>query len=87
MIDPKNTINQVILNNQKIDSILKEENKQRTRDIKEEEKNSNSFNQLLSLQLLIHKHSGLKELCKYFHFYLFINLILYFLKLSKKEMM
>ena len=26
--------------------------------------NDNSFNQLLSLQLLIKKHSGLKELCK-----------------------
>ena len=27
--------------------------------------NNDSFNQLLNLQLLIHKHSGLKELCKY----------------------
>ena len=26
-----------------------------------------SFNQLLSLQLLIQKHSGLKELCKNFY--------------------
>ena len=26
--------------------------------------NDNSFNKLLSLQLLIQKHSGLKELCK-----------------------
>ena len=26
--------------------------------------NDSSFNQLLALQLLIQKHSGLKELCK-----------------------
>ncbi len=29
-----------------------------------EYENDKSFNQLLSLQLLIQKHSGLKELCK-----------------------
>ena len=28
-------------------------------------KNTNSFNQLLSLQILIQKHAGLKELCKF----------------------
>ena len=31
--------------------------------IKEEE--NNSFNQIKALQLLIKKHSGIKELCKY----------------------
>ena len=30
----------------------------------EEEVEVNSFNQLLSIQLLIQKHSGVKELCK-----------------------
>ena len=30
------------------------------------EENINSFNQLHALQLLIQKHSGLKELCKHF---------------------
>ncbi len=30
----------------------------------DKESKDNSFNQLLSLQLLIQKHSGLKELCK-----------------------
>ena len=33
--------------------------------------NINSFNQLQILQLLIQKHSGLKELCKFFLFNLF----------------
>ena len=33
------------------------------RDEKEDNKN-NAFNKLLQLQLLIQKHSGLKELCK-----------------------
>ena len=28
-------------------------------------KKKNAFNKLLDLQLLIQKHSGLKELCKY----------------------
>ena len=37
--------------------------------------NDNSFNQLLNLQLLIQKHSGLKELCKYNnHFILVLKL-------------
>jgi hypothetical protein len=54
-------INKFIQNNKKIGE--KEE-----KTIEEANKNNNdSFNQLLSLQLLIQKHSGLKELCK-FHF-------------------
>ena len=65
MLGLEKTINKVIINNHKIDLISKGENKQRFK----EEKEDNSFNQLLSLQLLIQKHSGLKELCK-------LNLIL-----------
>ena len=60
MLGLEKTINKVIINNHKIDLISKGENKQRFK----EEKEDNSFNQLLSLQLLIQKHSGLKELCK-----------------------
>lgn len=37
-------------------------------------KNTNSFNQMLSLQSLIQKHSGLKELCKLYFFYLNLKL-------------
>ena len=52
-------INQFIQNNNIIGE--KEE-----KTIEEANKNNNdSFNQLLSLQLLIQKHSGLKELCKF----------------------
>lgn len=46
-------IKDVIENNLKINEIIPDNNK-----------NDNSFNQLLSLQLLIQKQSGLKELCK-----------------------
>ena len=35
-----------------------------------------SFNQLLSLQMLIQKHSGLKELCNIYSYFLFY-IILY----------
>jgi len=53
-------INEFIQNNHKIgeeknEKIIEEANKN----------NNDSFNQLLSLQLLIQKHSGLKELCKF----------------------
>ena len=54
-----NVINKIIKDNYKIN-----ENKETAKDtIRQEE---NSFNQLLSLQLLIQKHSGLKEMCKFF---------------------
>ena len=55
-----NTINQIIQNNYKIgeDNIPKV-------DENTNEDNDGSFNQLLALQLLIQKHTGLKELCKY----------------------
>ena len=54
-----NVINKIIKDNYKINEI-----KETAKDnIRQEE---NSFNQLLSLQLLIQKHSGLKEMCKFF---------------------
>ena len=49
----------------KINSNKKRENITRVEYNKNENKDS-SFNQLLSLQLLIQKHSGIKELCKFF---------------------
>ena len=57
MIEKKKTINRVILNNYKVEENTKREGT-------EKEIENNSFNQLQSLQLLIQKHSGLKELCK-----------------------
>ena len=55
-------INEIIKDNKKIteDSPKIDELKTPNDDKKEED----SFSQLLSLQLLIQKHSGLKELCK-----------------------
>ena len=55
-----NTINKIIQNNYKIGE----------NNIPKVEENNNedtdgSFNQLLALQLLIQKHTGLKDLCKY----------------------
>ena len=67
MLERKTTINKVIHDNFKIGQIKNKENNniRRLENIKEENSNEyNSFNQLLSLQLLIQKHSGLKELCK-----------------------
>jgi hypothetical protein len=61
-----NIINKIIQNNYKIgeDNIPKvEENTN--------EDNDGSFNQLLALQLLIQKHTGLKELCKYLYLYFY----------------
>ena len=46
-------INSVLEENLKINDILNINNE-----------NDNSFNQLLNLQILIQKQSGLKELCK-----------------------
>lgn len=51
MSDVKN-INKIIQKNSKIDKTQNENTK------------DDSFNQLLNLQLLIQKHTGLKELCK-----------------------
>ena len=63
MLERKTIINRIITDNHKIvdrDNLLAQDI------IKEEEvKKDNSFDQLLSLQLCIQKHSGLKELCKF----------------------
>ena len=59
----KNDINKIIKENYKNIENLDGQNHKIINEINL--KNSdNSFNQLLSLQLLIQKHSGLKELCK-----------------------
>ena len=55
-------INEIIKDNKKItEEPPKIEEVKTLNDNKKEE---DSFSQLLSLQLLIQKHSGLKELCK-----------------------
>ena len=62
MEDNNNFINKKIKDNVQI-----EENKNKENEIKEilnNEYDDKSFNQLMNLQLLIQKHSGLKELCK-----------------------
>ena len=69
MLEKKPTINKVIHDNYKICQTKNIDNNKikRLENIKEENDHEyNSFNQLLSLQLLIQKHSGLKELCKYY---------------------
>ncbi len=60
----ENIINKIIKDNYKIKENDILENNICTKKIKKDKDNDNSFNQLLSLQLLIQKHSGLKELCK-----------------------
>ena len=59
-----NIINKVIKENSK-NNLLKQNIKKNVQleNLIDEDEN-NSFSQLLSLQLLIQKHSGLKELCK-----------------------
>ena len=59
----KSSINEVIKENIKKRNSKNKENDLNLENIIEQDKN-NSFNQLLSLQLLIQKHSGLKGLCK-----------------------
>ena len=62
MADNNNFINKKI-----IDNIQIEENKNVENEIKEtinSEDKDKSFNQLMNLQLLIQKHTGLKDLCK-----------------------
>ena len=56
----KNIINKVIQDNYKINQLENNDNNQTNEKLEDD----NSFNKLLSLQLLIQKHSGLKELCK-----------------------
>ena len=62
MLEKKN-INRLITDNQKIEEIPNRDNQ--IEENKKEENDDNSFHQLLSLQLCIQKHSGLKELCKF----------------------
>ena len=58
----KNDINKFIQKKAKLDTIQNENEK------------DDSFNQLLNLQLLIQKHTGLTELCKtIFYFTFFLN--------------
>ena len=62
MADNNNFINKKI-----IDNIQIEENKNVENELKEtinSEDKDKSFNQLMNLQLLIQKHTGLKDLCK-----------------------
>ena len=58
----KNIINKITRDNYKMndDTLLKNDEI----NIINNQGSDSSFNQLLSLQLLIQKHSGLKELCK-----------------------
>ena len=56
----KNIINKVIQDNYKINILENNDNNQTNEKLEDD----NSFNKLFSLQLLIQKHSGLKELCK-----------------------
>ena len=65
MLDDNIIINKIIKDNFKIQEAPNNDIKVKN-DINENEK---SFNQLLNLQLLIQKHSGLKELCKQKLFY------------------
>ena len=58
----KSLINKVIKDNYKIKDVSILQADFNTQETKKDE--DNSFNQLLSLQLLIQKHSGLKDLCK-----------------------
>ena len=60
-------INEIIKDNKKITEDQSHLSEKKTpNDNKKEE---DSFSQLLSLQLLIQKHSGLKELCKKEYFF------------------
>jgi len=66
-------INQTIMDNFKINS----KNEKNIDCINEDTiGEDDSFNQLLSLQMLIQKHSGLKELCNIYSYFLFY-IILY----------
>ena len=67
MLEVAKPINNIIHNNQKIEETLNGEDTQNIISKKEGETIDNSFNQLLALQLLIQKQSGLKELCKFYY--------------------
>ena len=76
-MDKESVVNKVIKDNYKIRENESLEKDMIEHNIKDSEK---SFNQLLNLQLLIQKHSGLKELCK-----LILNLIFIIIILVIKE--
>ena len=61
-MEKQNIINKIIKDNYKINDRNINENVDKN--IINPQDPDSSFNQLLSLQLLIQKHSGLKELCK-----------------------
>ena len=68
-MEKESVVNKVIKDNYKI-----RENESLEKDIIEQniKHSEKSFNQLLNLQLLIQKHSGLKELCKLILNFIFI---------------
>ena len=60
----KNVINKIIKENYKINEIERSKEESTNNNKMENNNDDKSFKQLHSLQLLIQKHSGLKELCK-----------------------
>ena len=68
-MEKQNIINKIIKDNYKINNRNLDENDEKN--IINSQSPDSSFNQLLSLQLLIQKHSGLKELCKLLYFIFF----------------
>ena len=66
MLEVAKPINNIIHNNQKIKETQAGEDTQ-IMQVNKEDTNNNSFNQLLALQLLIQKQSGLKDLCKIYY--------------------
>jgi hypothetical protein len=66
MLEVAKPINNIIHNNQKIKETQAGEDTQ-IMQVNKEDTNDNSFNQLLALQLLIQKQSGLKDLCKIYY--------------------
>ena len=66
MLEVAKPINNIIHNNQKIKETHEGEDSQIIQ-VNKEDTNDNSFNQLLALQLLIQKQSGLKDLCKIYY--------------------
>ena len=66
MLEVAKPINNIIHNNQKIKETQAGEDTQ-IMQVNKEDTNDNSFNQLLALQLLIQKQSGLKDLFKIYY--------------------
>ena len=70
------SINKIIKDNYKINESVVDKEIEIKKDINDKD-NDNSFKQLLNLQLLIQKHSGLKELCKSIIFINYYTIISY----------